>query len=177
LDGGELVDHEQGGGAGVLAGHGEVADVGQQDPQAGVGVQAGDHAGHGDDGQVAVLIGPGAVEGWAEGGDEVGDAELDVGELVLEALDEERLGPASLPDPLQGAMVEPGDELVSRLAGLAWLAEGQAEGDGGDLAVVGGLRGPVPHLDKPVDDRLGAATPDIERFLGEQAHAGVGPGG
>jgi len=57
LDGGELVDDDQGGGAwGLAVGrHGEVPHVAQEDPEAGVGVQAGDHAWHGDHGQVAVL--------------------------------------------------------------------------------------------------------------------------
>jgi hypothetical protein len=95
-----------------------VAVILQHHPHGGIGLGLAEQGGDGEDGQVDVLERPGAaVEGAAEGGEEVGIAKPGAGQVLADGLDVLELKGAAFPEGGQLVDVEAAQQLVGALEG------------------------------------------------------------
>ena len=166
----EFVDDDEGLAVRVLAGEGPVQNVLQEEGADLGGLVAVLGSADGDVSGSGVFVGPGAVEGGADGPGDAVVAGPDTGDvLVGERADGlECLGVVA-GGPLEGSLVETGDELRER-AGL--VTDGVAEDGAGDAFVV--RLGERLRSEEPVDDGFGVASPAVERLAAAVSGAQAG---
>jgi hypothetical protein len=174
-EGAELVQDEQGvlSLSGLAAG-GVVAVVLQHHPHGRIRLRLRQERGHGQDGQVDVLVGPRpAVEGTSEGGEEVGIAQPSAGQVLADSLDVLQLQRPAFPQGGEFIDVQAAQQFVAALD--RWHVgggQGQPQAGGGDPL--------VERLGELLDREQAAlnlgrgAAPHVHRLLGPAADAGAG---